>query len=126
MTIATGEQILAAEVNAEFRQFVELVGNEHQPGGAGDGWNDWDISAIIPAGSHYALIECLATGDVNMNSGARKNGSALARIQTHPVAETFRVVLTECDANRVIEIYTHAGTGGARNNYSVLGYWQEL
>lgn len=108
--------------------FTELAEGEEHDVAAEDTWEDWDLSAIIAAGSKAVLIDILYSHDVW--GGARKNGSALDRqllpdnnSATALTQESVKnlMLLTECDASRVIEVYCGHTIG--RVKFSVLGYW---
>ena len=106
--------------------FTELVGGQDRHVGAAATWTDWDISAIVPAGTKSVIVAMVNIDTVNVKSaGARKNGSALDRRGTLPLtagaAESWDFsLLTECDANRVIEIYAQTD---ASIHFNILGYW---
>jgi len=103
--------------------FTELDSAVHNASGAINTWEDWDVSGLVPAGT-VAVLVGIYNIDVNalLTGGARKNGTALTRyfpvgwashaVQTH--------ILTECDANRIIDIYaSNLGAVG----FFILGYW---
>ena len=79
-------------------------------------WEDWDLSAIIPAGSKGAQIVGIAW---NQTIGARKKGSGLDR-KFNPGPGVSFLFLTEVDANRKVEIYS---SGAADTAFRVIGYW---
>jgi len=114
-----------AYVDEKALSFTELAGGEsHSPSSAST-WEDWDISAIVPAGAKCVLVTLgnYSSGN-NYVMGARKNGSALSRISIVPApavdgADAWCTLLTECDANRVIEIYSSDTLGG----FEIVGYW---
>ena len=59
--------------------FTELAGIEnHLAAGAG-AWEDWDLSAIVPAGTVSVLVLVFKSGVGSKKAGARKNGTALDR-----------------------------------------------
>lgn len=102
--------------------FTELAGGESHKVSADDTWEDWDLSAIIGAGAVAALIGIAATDTAN-SGGARKNGSALSRkfsIRTTAPNYIEAILLTEVDANRVIDIYSNQKLYAY---FNVLGYW---
>jgi len=100
--------------------FTELVGGENHTAPAGSGWQDWDISAIIPAGSKYAAIKVLNTGGSGRSAGARKNASALDRSWVFAAGKDF-LFITEVDSARVIELKEDSAS--LYNQYSVMVYW---
>ena len=116
MTIVTGNQILAADVLAAVRQFTELAGTNTTTVTAAEGWKDWDLSAIVPAGTKCVL---LSGGGGTDSVAFRKNGEAYERIYIYGMAP----VLTEVDAGRIVEIKT--STVGAVT-IRLLGYWKAL
>ena len=108
--------------------FTELAGGQAQGPSSTDTWLDWDISAIVPAGTKYVLVggAPISTSSSSI-VGARKNGTALDR--RFQIAQTSIsgfdglsnvVVLTEVDANRIIEIWTRSQSGG---KFNIVGYW---
>lgn len=108
--------------------FTELVGGQAQQVSDTETWEDWDVSAIVPAGTVAVLVGVMgrdsSTGGDTRILGARKNGSALARYFTchsdDDQCGASNCVLTECDSNRVIEIYAEAIYGA---HFDILGYW---
>jgi len=103
--------------------YTELVGKQNHQVGQNDTWEDWDISGIIPAGAKSALIDIRCNFTLVKSMGVRKNGSALDRnfsIGGTTAVGSHAIVLTEVDANRVIECY---GTVSPHHTFSVLGYW---
>ncbi len=105
--------------------FTELEGQENKQVAAINTWEDWDLSAIVPAGTKAVLVEIRLIFSANQVSGVRKNGSALNRLQSTGTPSTtvvsFRNVVTEVDANRIIEIY--GSLASAYLHFSILGYW---
>jgi len=103
--------------------FTELDSAVHNASGAVDTWEDWDLTAIVPAGTVAVLVGiCNIAQNSLLTGGARKNGTALTRyflvgygshaVQTH--------ILTECDANRIIDIYASVL---AEVDFFIMGYW---
>ncbi len=106
--------------------FTELAGDEWKVVTGADGWEDWDLSGIIGAGSLTALISVYNNDASDERAGARKNGSALDRsfgprgiTETTLEIDGLAVMLVEVDANRVIEIYG----GSVEIRFGVKGYW---
>ncbi len=122
MTIATGQQATAADVNA-LRLFTELAGGQDlAPSSGAATWENYDLSAIIGAGAIAVLVGIKGSVVASITGGARNNGSALNRVVS--LTEANRVTLvTQCDANRIIEIYGESATQGYNARYSILGYW---
>jgi len=105
--------------------FTELAGGEDHQVTNTNTWEDWDLSAIVPAGTKAVLVEIYLQFSANQVSGVRKNGSSLNRYQstgtpTNTVV-SFRNILTEVDDNRIIEIY--GSLASAYLTFSILGYW---
>ena len=105
--------------------FTELAGGEGHQVTNTSTWEDWDLSAIVPAGTKAVLVEIYLQFSANQVSGVRKNGSSLNRYQstgtpTNTVV-SFRNILTEVDGNRIIEIY--GSLASAYLTFSILGYW---
>jgi len=124
--VAAGDQATAAQYNAlrdDALIFVELAGGDNHACGASTTWTDWDVSALVPAGAVAVEVTAKHNAVAVVTFGARKNGSALARngwaMGNSGVAESVSFT-TECDANRVIELYS--STDG-RVNYNITGYW---
>lgn len=100
--------------------FTELAGGEDKAVAVIDTWEDWDLSAIIGAGSKVVLLEIENWNTTtDLMSGARKKGSALVRIDNER-RSSHRVLPTECDADRVIQIYAESDTAIV---FCVAGYW---
>lgn len=106
--------------------FTELVGGEDYQAQGDDGvWEDWDLSAIIGAGATAVLLAITNQQDISVRTaGARKNGTALERkdvLDGTPGAPYWQFsIITQCDANRVIDIYAQLK---ADIYFQVLGYW---
>ncbi|MBA7621563.1 hypothetical protein ES703_28927 [subsurface metagenome] len=99
--------------------FTELAGGEGYHASASTTWEDWDLSAIIPAGAVTALISMQQENTSIYDVGARRNGTALDR-KMAAKAYVTQNWLTEVDANRVIEIYAEYCNN---TKFNVLGYW---
>lgn len=82
-------------------------------------WEDWDISALVPEGTEYAVV-LIRNSDVAAirTCGARRNGSADERRITL-VALGAYTLITEVDSNRIIEIYAQVA---ADVNFHIVGY----
>jgi len=100
--------------------YTELAGAETGVSVVGS-WEDWDLSAIVPAGTKYVLIYVRNNYTGALSHGVRKNGSALNR-RIYLGATCGATLLTECDVNRVVERY-NAGTSTGHAYFSVWGYW---
>jgi len=108
-------------------EIIDLVGAQNYNPSAASTWEDWDISAIIPAGAKGAMVEMASSLNTGyILGGARKNGTAINRyayldqatVTTH---RADKVLPTECDASRIIEVYSQ---GVATNVYfNIVGYW---
>lgn len=89
-------------------------------------WAEWDLSAIVPAGSTAVLVglgNYNAAGTVH-TAGVRKHGSEIERTFWVPGVTTITgrmpitFIVVECAASRKIEIK------GATATYArILGYW---
>ena len=124
MTIATGFAGEAADVLLMKAIFTELAGGEAHATTAQSTWEDYDISAIIPAGAVSALVMIYNSYGTAYTVGARKNGSALARTFVVGAGAGEEVtLLTEVDANRILELYDSSGTPGLVD-FSIMGYWK--
>ena len=102
--------------------FTELAGAAAPAHPETSGWADCDLSALVPAGAVAVLIRQKMAA-YTKTYGVRKNGSALARYWSPANADNSgdAIILTECDANRVIETYYNDITG--ITSWYVLGYW---
>ena len=104
---------------------TELAGGEAHQVTNINTWEDWDISAIVPAGTKAVLVEIYIKFSSNQVSGVRKNGSALERKQStgtpSDTSVAYRHILTEVDNNRIIEVY--GSLASANLTFSILGYW---
>lgn len=109
--------------------FTELAGGEDHNVAGAVGWEDWDLSAIIPAGQKIVLVGIRSelTSNTSGENGAREKGSGLARLFTVKAAATtggdliqYNTILTKTDANRVIEIY---GFSTTKAEFNIIGYW---
>jgi hypothetical protein len=104
--------------------FTELAGGQDKAVSTASTWEDWDLSAIVPSGAVSVLVAWGASTQ-RYTVGARKNGSAASRTALTPDIAAASLngwvvtVLTECDANRIIEIYS-SNTGVL---FNILGYW---
>ena len=96
--------------------FTELAGGQGKNVTSTSTWEDYDLSAIIGAGAVAALIQITCSSA--QTTGARKNGSALTRTFAQAIGD--RALLTECDANRIVEIYS---ISVAAVTFNILGYW---
>lgn len=100
--------------------FTELAGGEDHQVSSADTWEDWPLSAIVPAGTVAVLVHVKSRG----NWGVRKYGSALDRKGFSCGDDTIHrsaFISAEVEVNRVIEVYTETNVGYAL--YSIVGYW---
>ena len=122
-----GATILHSHAGAEEASiggaYTELAGTATTTAagqGGGDGvWVDWDLSAIIGAGSTVVEI-CIEKFIATDAVGVKKNGSDLARSVRLLKLQTI-VLNCECDANRVIKIMSDDVSDA--DVFSVMGYW---
>lgn len=105
--------------------FTELAGGENHNASQSGNWEDWDLSAIIGSGAKVVLVGIANQSSSAYRAGARKNGTALDRKGKldEGLSNLFMwdiMLPTECDANRVIEIYAGYHTD---IYFNILGYW---
>lgn len=94
--------------------YTEKDGNDTKLTSAVAGWEDWDLSSLVPLGVKAVDVQ-LATGGGHVG-GARQNGSsATMRL----IAASYQIITAYPDANRVIEVYND----GFATTYRLLGYW---
>ena len=99
--------------------FTELAGGEDKAVAVIDTWEDWDLSAIIGAGSKVVLLEIQNWNTAtDYMTGARNKGSALDRIDNQR-RSSHRLLSTECDSDRVLQIYAEH----TEVIFCVAGYW---
>lgn len=104
--------------------FTELAGGENKAVAVASTWGDWDLSAIVPIGTKSVLVAVGASTALYV-TGARKKGSTLERttpgvdFAAASLTGWAMTFLTECDVNRVIQIYC-SNTGP---KFNILGYW---
>lgn len=85
-------------------------------------WEDWDLSALIPAGAKYVDILSRTNTSSIHTVGVRKNGSSIVRsLATDSYDGIPYPWLTELDENRVVERYVSGASN--RSRFTVLGYW---
>ena len=99
--------------------FTELAGGENYQVTASTTWEDWDIAAIVPAGTQEVLLGILNNTNVSHIYGGRQDGSALVRyfsIGSYGYA-TLRTKLLA----RVLELYD--GDVSRYGDFNILGYW---
>jgi len=130
--VAAGDQATAAQYNAlrdDIPYYVELAGAENKKTTGDSAWEDWDISAIIPAGT--IAVEVGLGNDVgapgSSQMGVRTNGSALDRWMYVPSpAQAINLPITTVqvtpDASRIIEIWAANHTANGCS-FHILGYW---
>ena len=107
--------------------FTELEGDEDKYVTTTGTWEDWNLSSIVPAGAKVIEVFVMNGSSSNYRVGVRKNGSALNRFlaaNTDPTKNYFEpeqlvTVLSEVDANRVLEIYAT----GTAIRFAIKGYW---
>ena len=94
--------------------FVELDGTAQYSILVINTWEDWDLTALIPANALAVLVNTAAG---NNAYGVRPNNSAQARI-----VGGYGYSMVSRHANRIIECYSSA-LGGAGGLFYLLGYW---
>ncbi len=135
--VVIGQQATALQYNQlrdDTLVFVELAGDEDKAVTGIDAWEDWDISAIVPAGTKSVLVAALHPSFLNIDEpvGARQNGPTLDRsfgpfgitgvVNYRSITSTHGPMLTEVDASRVIEIYA----GHTAIRFGIKGYWASI
>lgn len=91
-------------------------------------WHDWDLSAIVPAGTTAVLLAVQVGDDaIDKSVAFRKNGNTntfnAAQVRTQVANQMITVdVIVACDTNRVIEYWTSSNTF-SNINILVRGYW---
>ena len=79
-----------------------------------------DLSASVPAGAKYVMLMWSKKYFVVITLGARKNGSTLTRSRSFVAGiEGGITMITECDANRIIEYYK----GSTNAELTLWGYY---
>lgn len=120
--LGTGGDVAEVDLSAAGLSFTELApGAEHNVTNTNT-WEDWDISGKVPTGTKYVIVEMQKTGGGDAVMGARKNGSTLNRkVANGEDVDNESVVdlITEVDANRVIEIFADS----TRVDFYIVGYW---
>lgn len=108
-------------------KFTELAGGDNHQPSADNTWEDWDLSALIPANAVAVLVvhACMDPGFGDTRQwGCRKNGSALIRNKNYsnsknPGTYGSNSLVCEVDANKVIEVW-----GAITQSYfGIAGYW---
>ena len=133
--VSTGQQATATQYNnlrtdALARlQYTELLGTDAHNAAGVAGWEDWDVSGIVPAGTKAVVVSVGCSNSASFIGGARDNGSALNRYAPLPTGATSGanswgvMLVTECDSNRVIEVYAGNTT---QVWFNIVGYfWGE-
>ena len=105
--------------------YVEIAPPAWSSPSVANTWENWDLSALIPADAKYADIFARYKATSASNFGVRKNGSAIVRYLL-PVAVSGIVYpyLTELDAGRIVERYV--GGISTRADFTVIGYWIQI
>jgi len=123
MAIVAGNQALASDVLL-LKTYVEIAPSAAHQVTNSDTWEDWDISAIVPASTKCVLVGLLVflNGE---NNGVRKNGSAVDRRSIFALGGNamMRWDICECDTNRVIECYDD--NVGEDGEFYIMGYWKD-
>lgn len=105
--------------------FTELAGGQSHAVSSADTWEDYDISAIVPAGTTCVLVAIKGNSQGLSDAGVRKNGTALNRkfdlAKFQAAATDWVFILTEVDANRVIECFSETNVTFAY--FNIVGYW---
>lgn len=83
-------------------------------------WEDWDLSAIVPAGTKYVEVLLGEDSNVHRVMGIRKNGTTISRWLTM-IAYNQLSLTVEADANRIVERYCDSAAAGY---FQIIGYWK--
>ena len=96
--------------------FTELAPVNHTQV-ANNAWEDFDLSASIPAGCLAVVVSSVP--GVAGNKGVRNNGSALSRYVSNSGAGFCHTMWTgKPDSNRLIETYA-----ATNEHFYLVGYW---
>jgi len=121
-TTPTGnEAASAAFVNTKTGAYTELAGGQNHVNANFSTWQDWDLSAVVAAGTKFVevVIKGVAAGGVS--AGVRKNGSALSRLVSPTGTGNTSITMTVAvDASYIIETYNN---DIANVHFDVIGYW---
>lgn len=88
--------------------------------GGSSAFEDWDISAIVPAGTKAVEVSMTNKTGSAINMGVRKNGSALNRYPAVPGNISSVVMICEVGSDLIIEVFTGDHTN---SNFVITGYW---
>jgi len=84
-------------------------------------WEDWDLSAVIPAGAKYVEVQ-IWSDDAQYLFGLRENGATVERQTSNQTGHYYTYTLNcKLDSNLVVERY--AGTTAAKTKFAPTGYW---
>lgn len=98
------------------RNYAETVaGMTDLTAGAG-AWVDWDVSALVPAGTK--VIEVVIYNSAGASSGIRANGSATDRKLT---LTSWMTMLVQLDSSYICERWHPAGADHAY--YQIMGWF---
>ena len=87
-------------------------------------WEDWDLSGIVPAGTHAVQLHLKNDSAANVNFSARTNGSARlwSDLREYLVTPRSRsALLVEVGADRIIEIY--CSRSDPLCNFNIAGWF---
>ncbi len=118
LAAAESKRITIANLMAAGLTFTEIITAVHNPVGAA-GWEDWDLSAIVGAGSVYVEVVMKRPASGSGLIGSRNNGSGVVRNVPTISQGSTKTMLTQCDGSRIIEIYGAAVT----DEFYITGYW---
>jgi len=82
--------------------YVQLIGTDYAHSASDATWEDWDLSALVPAGTLYVLV----------GMGHGNTADAGSRMQLS--------LIVPVDSARKIQRY---GQTIAQSYFSILGYW---
>ena len=106
--------------------YVQLIGTDNAHSASDATWEDWDLSALVPAGTLYVLVG-MGHGNTaaTFQLGVRETGSALDSRLTFDKATDAGSrmqlsLIVPVDSARKIQRY---GQTIAQSYFSILGYW---
>jgi hypothetical protein len=85
-------------------------------------WEDWDVSAKVPAGTKSVLVYMRNNDTDTKNLGVRKNGSSSNRIFQILANGNNLTILCEVDDNLILERYTNT-TNASDSDFRIIGYF---
>ncbi len=106
-----------SDLSPHMQDFYEIATSGSHTASGTSAWEDWDISAIVPADTKY--VEVVIKAGAAHTAGVRENGTSNDRtVSNGGGGLAFRTC--KCDSNRIIEIYTTY----ASTYFYITGYWK--